>query len=181
MSAIDGSTTLRELAFIVGEALYAAGINAVLSGGGAATFYAPEAYQSGDLDFVLDFWSSHGINDAPILALGFVKRAQQYGHPNTIYTLDIVLGPVAIGNDDKVGCVTVIENGKRLRILSPTDCVRDRLAHFISWKDHSGLRSAVAVAVRHEVDFRAIRSWCESERSLEPYLVFMDWYVRAKS
>ncbi len=32
---------LRDVAFIVGDALYKSGISAVLSGGGAATVYAP--------------------------------------------------------------------------------------------------------------------------------------------
>ena len=52
---IGPDTTLRDVAFEVGTALDAAGVHAVLCGGSAATFYAPNVYQSEDLDFVLAF------------------------------------------------------------------------------------------------------------------------------
>lgn len=41
-------------------ALTEAGVTAVLTGGSAATFYAPHAYQSGDLDFVVTMPDDEG-------------------------------------------------------------------------------------------------------------------------
>ena len=55
---IRSETSLAELALIVCTALERVGQTAILTGGGAATFYAPEAYQSRDLDFVFEFWSA---------------------------------------------------------------------------------------------------------------------------
>jgi hypothetical protein len=40
---IEASTTMRELAFIVCTALDYAGVKVVLTGGGAATVYVPQA------------------------------------------------------------------------------------------------------------------------------------------
>jgi hypothetical protein len=52
--------TLREIALAVGTALDREGVHAVLCGGSAATFYAPQVYQSEDLDFVLTFGAEDG-------------------------------------------------------------------------------------------------------------------------
>jgi hypothetical protein len=52
---IEGGSSLVDVAFAVCTALDRDGITAVLTGGSAATFYAPEAYQSEDADFVLSF------------------------------------------------------------------------------------------------------------------------------
>ena len=49
---IDGRTSLVEVATAVCTALEQAGVTAVLTGGSAATFHAPEAYQSSDIDVV---------------------------------------------------------------------------------------------------------------------------------
>ena len=58
--AITADSTLPEVAFEVCSALEAEGVTAVLTGGGAATFHAPEAIQSFDLDFVIELQSSDG-------------------------------------------------------------------------------------------------------------------------
>jgi hypothetical protein len=60
MSSLDAESTLTDVAFIVCTALERAGEPAVLCGGSAATFYAPEKYESRDLDFVLH------LRDAPV-------------------------------------------------------------------------------------------------------------------
>ena len=52
---LDASSTLTDVAFGVCTALERADERAVLCGGSAATFYAPEAYESRDLDFILRF------------------------------------------------------------------------------------------------------------------------------
>jgi hypothetical protein len=52
MAEIKATTTLKELAVIISEALEAAGIIATLSGGGAVSIYSDNQYMSHDLDFV---------------------------------------------------------------------------------------------------------------------------------
>ncbi len=59
MTDATGSA-LISVAFEVCTALEAAGTTAVLTGGSAATFYAPEAYQSVDIDFVITMRSQGG-------------------------------------------------------------------------------------------------------------------------
>ena len=52
MKSLSG-LTFGDIAFEVCSAFHRANISAVLVGGGAAAFYAPEAYETSDLDFVL--------------------------------------------------------------------------------------------------------------------------------
>ncbi|MCC7433339.1 MAG: hypothetical protein IT363_01545 [Methanoregulaceae archaeon] len=135
---IGASTTLRELAFLVCTAFDDAGETVVLSGGGAATIYAPEAHQSRDLDFIFALWSVDGqVSDGPMRALGFAERGGTYGHPACPYTVEFPAGPLAVGDDSIDTWDTLEEGGNRLHIISPTDCVRDRLAWFFYGRDHS--------------------------------------------
>ena len=50
---LTATSTLTDVAFVVCTALAERGFIAVLTGGSAATFHAPDAYVSRDLDFVL--------------------------------------------------------------------------------------------------------------------------------
>lgn len=129
---ITATTTLDQLAFIVCTALETDGTTAILSGGGADTVYAPDAYQSRDLDFIFEYWSATGTPSVtPLLNLGFVLNGQSYTHPMTHYTVDFPVGPLAIGIEKVVSWDTLRRGHQVLHILSPTDCVRDRLAWFL--------------------------------------------------
>lgn len=59
---ITATSSLVDVAFAVGTALERAGITAVLTGGSAATFYAPDAYQSSDLDFLITLPRTGGMD-----------------------------------------------------------------------------------------------------------------------
>jgi hypothetical protein len=52
---ITEESSLIDVAFAVCTALEHGGIRAVLTGGSAATYWAPDVYQSRDADFVLNF------------------------------------------------------------------------------------------------------------------------------
>ena len=51
----------------------------------------------------------------------------------------------------------------RIQILTPTQCVMDRLAAFYHWRDRQGLDQAVLVASLHLVDRDEIECWSISE------------------
>ena len=153
---------LTEVAFEVGTALAESRVLAVLSGGGAATTYAPEAYQTADLDFIVQ---SFRAKVDPILALGFRLRAGggMYEHPEVPYTLEFPRGPLAVGDEVIERWDTLRDGDRELNILTPTDSVRDRLAAAIHWRDDASIDQAVAIARRHPVDLVLIREWCERE------------------
>jgi hypothetical protein len=172
---IGPSTTLRDLAFIVCNALDDAGTKAILSGGGAATVYAPEAYQSNDLDFIFEYWSTVTRPSAqPLFDLGFVQQGQSYVHPRTPLIVEFPSGPLAIGDELITKWDTLRDGDLVLYILSPTDCVRDRLAWFLFNNDFSSLEQALAVAKHNPVDLDVIERWCAREGELGKYQTFAD-------
>jgi len=171
---IDATTTLSDLAFIVGTALEKAGIVAVLSGGGAATVYAPDVNQSRDLDFVLGFWSSLGVSAQCVLDLGFRAKGGGYVHDETKFTLEFPPGPISIGEEVISEWETLRNGDMTLQILSPTDCVRDRLSWFLFYQnyDFSALEQALAVATRHDVELEKIRTWAIQGGASQRFEIF---------
>ena len=171
---INSDSTLTDVAFAVCTALDEAGIKAILTGGSAATYYAPDAYQSSDLDFVITFHS--GADGAAVLtALGYRSDSGAYVHRESPLPIEFPPGPLMIGDDYITRWATVERgNGERLHVLSPTDSCRDRLAALLFWNDFSGLEQALAVfrAQRSHIDLALIKDWCARERRPEAYEIF---------
>lgn len=169
---IQRASSLADVAFAVCTALDRKGYQAVLTGGSAATYYAPEAYQSGDLDFVLTLRGADG--EAALTALGFVKSADFYRHPRTHFLLEFPPGPLAVGEDMIRHWSTVRRGEELLHVLTPTDSCRDRLASYLFWNDFSGLEQALAVfrARSGEVDQGIIKDWCRREGHTEKFHLF---------
>ena len=54
-----------------------------------------------------------------------------------------------------------------LRLLSPTDCVKDRLAAFNHWNDRQCLQQAVWVTEERQVDGDDLERWSQQEGAME--------------
>lgn len=59
------------------------------------------------------------------------------------------------------------------QVLTPTQCVMDRLAAFYHWRDRQALDQAVAVTASQEVDLDAARRWSVAEAHGEHYEEFL--------
>jgi len=179
---IKSDTNLRQLAFIVCTALDRAGLTGILSGGGAATIWSENAYQSRDLDFILSFRSTFVQNSGRVLEeLGFSLRDGCYRHPETPFTLEFPRGPLAIGSEQITSWETLKEGDLLLHILTATDCVRDRLAWFLfSNHDYAALEQALHVASKQAIDMAAIEDWCAREGETEKFRVFEHRYQLLK-
>jgi hypothetical protein len=169
---ITEASSLTEVAFAVCTVLDAAGFTVVLTGGSAATFYAPDAYQSRDLDFVIGFRGT-GAEQA-LATIGYVPVDDHYEHAASPFPIEFPPGPLMIGDDHITSWKTVRRGQQVLHVLSPTDTCRDRLAQYLFWNDFAGLEQAlfVVAARRAEVDFDAIRAWCAREGHEEKYELF---------
>lgn len=51
-------------------------------------------------------------------------------------------------------------------LLSPTDCVKDRLAAYYHWSDQQALAQAQLVAENNKIDIKEIRRWSKEEDKL---------------
>jgi len=158
--------------FEVCSALDGHSITGVLTGGSAATIYAPDVYMSYDADSVLTNFQERGHLEQALAGIGYVPSVVvgMYQHPKTVFTLDFPRGPLAVGGD-YIHETTTLERGDlRLRILTATDCVRDRLAASYHWNDFTSLNAAVGVARAHRdrIDFSRLREWTERESGPPP-------------
>lgn len=176
---INAKTPLFKVAMAVCSALDRAGITAVLTGGSAATYYAPEAYQSSDIDFVaVKFATTRNRKEVErqLAAIGFHLDKDCYRHPDSPYPIEFPPGPLAVGRELLTGWRTVQSAEGILHVLHPTDSVKDRLSAFIHWNDRSGLNQALAVAwaIPGEIDLASIEAWAEGENGRAKFAEFRE-------
>jgi hypothetical protein len=167
---IDEQSTLEDVCFAVASALDAASVEAVLTGGSAAAIYAPEFYTSLDADFVLRRELRVSELEQILATIGYRPAATRgmFEHPKNRFTVDFPKGPLAVGRDYVKVTATLKRDREALRILTPTDSVKDRLAHFFHWDDHTALRAAVGVArssYGSEIDYDELLRWTDNEGS----------------
>jgi hypothetical protein len=162
---ITEQTTAIELAALVSQALELAGIKATLSGGGAVSLYTHNRYRSNDLDFVTT--ARRDTLAAALLPLGFALASdgRHFGHPTTALFLEFPSGPLEFGrrvvhHDDVPRLLTP---WGPLRVITPTQCVMDRLAAFWHWHDRQSWDQAVLVASQQAIDYEELIAQAESE------------------
>jgi hypothetical protein len=160
---------LGELAAYVCSHLDNRGIRVVLSGGACVAIYASDRYSSMDLDFIDRLHTTRRQLKAALAEIGFTEERKYFIHPDTQFFLEFPSGPLAVGNEP-VGAIEELhlETGT-LRLLSPTDCVKDRLAAFYHWKDRQCLQQAVWVTLERDVDWVEIERWSRQEGEIEKF------------
>lgn len=155
--AITSQSSLTDVCFEVCSALHRIGFTAVLTGGSAATYYAPDACQSRDADFII---TVRGDGGAHVLTdLGYTEHGGTYEHRENPFTLEFPRGPLAVGDDLINTWETMRRKDRLLYVLSRTDCVRDRLMWFYTSNDRGALRAAIDVAGTGSVNRELIRAW----------------------
>ncbi len=163
--SINRNTTIIELAARVSQSLQDAGIRATLSGGGAVCVYTDNEYQSSDLDFVTA--ASRDRLSAALAPLGFAlaRGRRHFTHPDTDLFLEFPAGPPQFG--DRVvphDEIPVLETRwGPLRVITPTQCVMDRLAAFWHWSDRQSWDQAVLVARHRDVDYESLAEYAHEE------------------
>lgn len=108
--------------------------------------------------------------------LGFKRHGRHYVHPDCKHLFIEFPGgpPLGIGEDNTIVPNEVEVNNTVIKILSPTDCVKDRLASYIYFKAPEGLDQAVLVAKNQEVNLTSIKKWCKGENSLYAFEEFLE-------
>jgi hypothetical protein len=161
-----------ELAAYIQDALQSEGINVVLSGGSAVSFYSSDKYVSKDLDLINTNFARRSKIKAVMETLGFHEQGRYFVNSETQFFVEFPNGPLSVGEEPvkeirKFELVT-----GTLRIVSPTDCVKDRLCAFYFWNDQQGLAQAVLVAESQSVDLEEIKRWSKVEGKEQEYLTF---------
>jgi hypothetical protein len=170
---LSRKSSLARVAACVSDALARAGIRAVLTGGACATLYSSGAYESFDLDFVLQSAVPPKRLDEIMRSIGFRRRANQYEHAAARYLVEFPPGPLGLGADIRIRPVPYQVGPIRILVLSATDSCRDRLASFYHWNDRQALAAAIAVARRHRVNLERIGKWSRTEGATAEYREFL--------
>jgi len=160
---IRKNVPLADLAALICDACRTHDIDVVLSGGACVSIYTKNKYESFDLDFVLMSSSARKKVGLVLEPLGFRKDGRHYRHAATPYIVEFLIPPLSVG-EEPVREIHEIRRGRKvLRLLSPTDCVKDRLAAYFHWNDEPSLTQAVMVCRAARVDLREVKRWSVNE------------------
>jgi len=155
--------TQAEVGAFVQSHLREKGIQVVLSGGASVAIYTNGRYVSQDLDLINVYAVNRRTIRKAMNEIGFNEEGRYFRHPDSRFNVEFPPGPLTVG-EEPVRQVDEIELATRtLRIVSPTDCVKDRLAAYYHWCDQQCLSQAQLVAEERENDLAEIRRWSKVE------------------
>ncbi len=168
MPELDTSSSMMEVAAVVTEALMAHDISAVLSGGGAVSLYSDARYQTVDLDFVTAAMRDRLI---PAMAcIGFTPEmdaGRHFTHSEVAWVVEFLAAPIAFGETEiPMEEITALETKVgTLRIITPTQCVMDRLTWHFHGNDPQAAKQArmVIKAQATHINWAELEAWVENE------------------
>jgi hypothetical protein len=166
--------SIRDLAIFLCDYLARKGIETVLSGGACVSIYTESEFISYDLDFVLKN-TAHKKRIRKILEeMGFEQEGRHFCHSETPFFVEFLSPPLSVGEEPVKKIQTIEEEGRRLKLLSPTDCVKDRLAAYYHWNDKPSLEQAVLVSLAQSVDLKEIERWSAKEGMADKCSTFLE-------
>ena len=90
---------------------------------------------------------------------GFKRLGRCFTHKDCSYIIDFVNPPIAIGHE-AIKEFNILEDGNCvLKLLTPTDCVKDRLASFFHWDD----KQVLLVAEHYPIAIKNLKRWAKLE------------------
>jgi hypothetical protein len=158
-----GEMTRLELAGFVSSAFKLNDINVVLSGGSCVSIYSKEQYVSMDLDFVNAAFAKRSDIITVMKSLDFREENRYFKHPDTKLFIEFPPGPLGVGDEPVKQIDEMITETGILRIISPTDCIKDRLSWYYHNNDTECLEQAVLVAKQNSIDIQEIKRWSRVE------------------
>ena len=176
--------SLQELAQYTYQGLKKESIEVALSGGACVSIYTDNAYQSGDLDFIRQGSESFQEITKAMLAMGFERNGRHFTHPDSEFYVEFPAPPLTVGEEAPKSVIEYpIETALgriKVKMLSPTDCVKDRLCGYFYWNDLQSLDQAVMVSKSKKVDLKELERWAKAERMMEKLGVYMNALSKKK-
>lgn len=168
---ISKQMTIGEFAALVASHLESRGISTVLTGGAVVSIYTENKYMSYDADLISQ--TNHKTISKAMQELGFEIHGKEFRHNDTDFFVEFPSGPLAIG-DTLVNAEAELEFGEyKLRLLSPTQSVMDRLSAYFHWNDLQCLDQAIWIAEKHPVNITKIKKWSKQEGEDEKFKIFL--------
>ncbi|NGX45960.1 MAG: hypothetical protein K940chlam2_01141, partial [Chlamydiae bacterium] len=133
--------------------------------------YSANRYQSYDLGFV-------NYEDVKKVAkvlelLNFQKEGKYFSNPECEFIIEFVAPPVSVG-DEPIHKFEYHETPLgAIKMLTPTDSVKDRLASFYHWDDNQALDQPLAIYKEQDINLREIKRWSEKEGYSQKFDFFL--------
>ena len=104
-----------------------------------------------------------------MLEMGFHEEGRYFRHADSPFFVEFPPGPLTIGEEPVKEIIERKFSTGTLKVISPTDCVKDRLAAYYHWGDQQSLFQAVLVAQQHKINIEEIRRWSLAEGKLKEF------------
>jgi len=163
---------LKELGGLICDALIAKDIHVVLSGGSCVEIYSRGEYTSWDLDLINQYNEQFKKIHAVMKELGFKEHNKYFVHDDTKYFIEFPSGPLGVGDAPVENIAEIDTEAGVLRLLTPTDCIKDRLSAYYHWDDEQSLQQAIWVAEQNDYDLQSVKEWSIKEGSEAKYTIF---------
>ncbi len=153
----------EETAAIVCDGLKENGIDVVLSGGSCMEIYTSSNFSSYDLDFIANPSQKSESVKKVMISMGFKEEGRYFKHPDNAYYVEFPTGPVNLGNEFPSKHNELKTYVGKLVLLTPTNCVKDRLCAYIYHDGEECFSQAVAVAHLNDIDKDDLLNWAKKE------------------
>lgn len=165
-----------ETAALVVEALAAHGIEVVLVGGSCACVWTNERFGSFDLDFIDLTYKRRKQITVALADIGFAPKGatKYFEHPDSEWSIEFPTAPLAIGHE-QIGSERVATMDTAMgtiRLLNPTDTIKDRLLWWYLDSDRQCWEQALDIARNHKVVWSDLKKWHKGEGYANRYREF---------
>ena len=166
--------TMPELASYICTKLEENNIEVVLSGGSCVEIYSRGDYTSYDIDLINRYNDTFFKIKSTMESLGFKEEGKYFTYKDTKYYIEFPSGPLGVGDAPVEKIEEISTKYGILKLLTPTDCIKDRLAAYYHWDDEQSLQQAIWVAQQNEINFDDLKNWSAKEKSLLKYTNFLN-------
>lgn len=166
--------TMPELASYVCTKLEEKNIHVVLSGGSCVEIYSKGDYTSYDIDLVNRYNEAFFKIKTIMEDLGFQEEGKYFIYPNTNFFIEFPSGPLGVGDAPVIKVDEIGTKFGTLKLLTATDCIKDRLAAYYHWDDEQSLTQAIWVAQQNKINFDELKKWSKIEKSMDKYNNFLN-------
>lgn len=107
--------------------------------------------------------------------IGFTPIGRYYEHPESPFLVEFPSGPLSVGDEPIRHWTTHVTPMGTFTLITPQDCIKDRLCAYFHWDDNQALEQAVWVANDQagEYDLDEISQWAEREGEPDKFRVFV--------
>jgi hypothetical protein len=170
------SLTRAEMCALIVETLATSGIDVVLVGGSCVCIYTNERFGSLDLDFIDLTYSRRKEIAAALKEIGFTPRGntKYFENPDCQWSVEFPTAPLAIGHEqiDSTRIASIETASGTVRLLNPTDTVKDRLLWYYLEQDGQCWQQALDIARCQSIVWRDLKTWHEREGYADEYTRF---------